>query len=144
MGRPVKKSRFGNTAGDFEVTGAFATTATQPDGTGAEAVSTASVNYIVKQRSSKRFIINFTSADGSTRLEQTLALTAVAPGSLTAGQFCVQLILDDSTVAYVAKFFNRTVHYVTAAGATGAIAYAMLTEATDEGNTAGKGTIDVL
>jgi len=47
-------------------------------------------------------------------------------------------------VAYVAKFFNRTVHYVTAAGATGAIAYAMLTEATDEGNTAGKGTIDVL
>ena len=44
MGRPVKKSRFGNTAGDFEVSGAFSTESTQPDGTGAEAVSTATGN----------------------------------------------------------------------------------------------------
>jgi hypothetical protein len=143
MGRPVKKSRFGNTAGDFEVTGAFSLNTTQPDGTGAETVSTASGNYIVSQRGSRQFLVNFLSTDASTRLEQTLTLTAVAPGSLTA-EFCVQLILDDSTVAYVAKFFNRTVHYVTAAGATGSIPYTLGTEATDEQKTAGSGTIDVL
>ena len=51
MGRPVKKGRFGNSAGDFEVTGAFATGTTQPDGSGAEAASTTSGNYIVSQRS---------------------------------------------------------------------------------------------
>jgi len=144
MGRPVKKSRFGSTAGDFEVTGAFSTNAVQPDGTGAEAASTASGNYIVSQRGSQKFLINFLSTDASTRLEQVLQLTAVAPGSLTAGQFCVQVILDDSTVAYVSKFFNRTVHYVTAAGATGSIPYVMLTEATDEGDNTGVGTIDVI
>ena len=92
MGRPVKKSRFGSDAGDFEVTGAFATGTTQPDGTGAEAVSTTSGNYIVSQRSSTRFKVNFTSADGSTRLEQILDLKPVATGSLTNGQFCIQII----------------------------------------------------
>jgi hypothetical protein len=144
MGRPVKKSRFGSSAGDFEVTGAFATGTTQPDGTGAEAVSTASGNFIVSQRGSKVFKVNFLSADGSTRLIQRLKLKAVAPGSLTNGEFCVQLILDVSTVAYVSKFFNRTVHYVTAAGATGRVKYTLGTEATDEQRTAGQGSIDVI
>ena len=144
MGRPVKKSRFGNSAGDFEVTGAFATGTTQPDGTGAEAVSTATGNFIVSQRGSKVFRVNFLSADGSTRLIQRLKLKAVAPGSLTNGEFCVQLILDDSTVAYVSKFFNRTVHYVTAAGATGRVKYTLGTEGTDEQRTAGQGSIDVI
>ena len=116
MGRPLKKGRFGNSAGDIEVTGAFSTESTQPDGSGAEAVSTASGNYIVSQRSSKRFKVNFLSADGSTRLEQVLTLTPVATGSLTAGQFCVQVILDDSTVAYVERFYNNTIHYKTAQG----------------------------
>ena len=74
MGRPVKKSRFGSSAGDFEVTGAFSTEATQPDGSGAESVSTASGNFIVSQRSSTRFKVNFLSADGSTRLIQILDL----------------------------------------------------------------------
>ena len=59
MGRPVKKSRFGSSAGDFEVTGAFSINSTQPDGSGAETVSTASGNYIEAQRSSTRFKVNF-------------------------------------------------------------------------------------
>ena len=54
MGRPLKKSRFGSSAGDIEVTGAFSNNATQPDGSGAEALSTASGNFIVSQRSSKK------------------------------------------------------------------------------------------
>ena len=144
MGRPVKKSRFGNDAGDFEVTGAFSTEATQPDGSGAEAVSTATGNYIVSQRSSKQFKVNFLSADGSTRLEQVLTLTGVAPGSLTAGQFCVQIILDDSTVAYATKIFNNTVHYKEAGGNTGSTKYSLSAEGTDEEKVSGVGSIDTI
>jgi hypothetical protein len=144
MGRPVKKSRFGNSAGDFEVTGAFATGTTQPDGTGAEAVSTASGNYIVSQRSSTRYKVNFTSADGSTRLTQVLDLKPVATGSLTNGQFCIQIILDDSTVAYASKIFNNTVHYKTAGGVTGSVKYSLSAEGEDEGANSGIGSIDTI
>ena len=144
MGRPVKKSRFGNTAGDFEVTGAFATGTTQPDGTGAEAVSTASGNYIVAQRSSTRYKVNFTSADGSSRLEQILDLKPVATGSLTNGQFCIQIILDDSTVAYASKIFNNTVHYKTAGGVTGSVKYSLSAEGTDEDKVSGVGSMDTI
>ena len=144
MGRPVKPSRFGNSAGDFEVTGAFSTETIQPDGTGNEAVSTASGNYIVAQRSSTRYNVNFLSTDGSTRLIQVLDLTAVATGSLTAGQFCIQIILDDSTVAYASKIFNNTVHYVTAAGATGSVKYSLSAEGTDEQQVSGVGSIDTI
>ena len=136
MGRPVKKSRFGSSAGDFEVTGAFSTEATQPDGTGAESVSTASGNFIVSQRSSTRFKVNFLSADGSTRLIQVL--------NLTAGQFCLQIILDDSTVAYATKIFNNTVHYKEAGGATGSVKYSLSAEGQDEGQVSGVGSIDTI
>jgi len=144
MGRPVKKSRFGATAGDFEVTGAFSTESVQPDGTGAEAVSTATGNYIVAQRSSTRYKVNFLSADGSTRLTQVLDLTPVATGSLTAGQFCIQIILDDSTVAYASKIFNNTVHYKEAGGDTGSVKYSLSSEGADEGQVSGVGSIDTI
>ena len=144
MGRPVKKSRFGDTAGDFEVTGAFSTESIQPDGSGAEAVSTVSGNFIVSQRSSTRFKVNFLSADGSTRQIQILDLTPVAPGSLTAGQFCLQIILDDSTVAYASKIFNNTVHYKEAGGTTGSVKYSLLAEGTDEGANTGVGSMDTI
>ena len=144
MGRPVKKTRFGNTAGDFEVSGAFSTEAIQPDGSGAETVSTASGNYIVAQRSSTRYKVNFLSADGSTRLTQVLDLKPVATGSLTAGQFCIQIILDDSTVAYASKIFNNTVHYVTAGGDTGSVKYSLSAEGSDEAKVSGVGSIDTI
>ena len=144
MGRPVKPSRFGNSAGDFEVTGAFSTESVQPDGTGAEAVSTATGNYIVAQRSSTRYKVNFLSADGSTRLSQVLDLKPVATGSLTAGQFCIQIILDDSTVAYASKIFNNTVHYKTAGGVTGSVKYSLSSEGADEAKVSGVGSIDTI
>ena len=144
MGRPVRKDRFGNSAGDFEVTGAFSTESTQPDGTGAEALSTASGNFIVSQRSSTRFKVNFLSADGSTRQIQILDLKPVAPASLTAGQFCLQIILDDSTVAYAAKIFNNTVHYKTAGGVTGSVKYSLSAEGTDEDKVSGVGSMDTI
>ena len=144
MGRPVKKSRFGNTAGDFEVSGAFSTESTQPDGTGAETVSTASGNFIVSQRSSTRYKVNFLSADGSTRLIQVLDLKPVATGSLTAGQFCIQIILDDSTVAYATKIFNNTVHYLTAGGVSGSTKYSLSSEGSDEAKVTDVGSIDTI
>ena len=85
-------------------------------------------SYIVSQRGSRRFKIHQLS-DSS---EVVYTLKAVAPASLSAGEFCVQVILSDSTVGYVAKFYNRTVHYVTAASATGTATYTLGTEATDE------------
>jgi hypothetical protein len=59
------------------------------------------------------------------------------------GEFCVQVILDDSTVAYVEKFYNNTIHYVTAAGATGTVKYTLGAEGSDEGAVANLGSIDV-
>ena len=145
MGRPIKSTWIGNAAGRIEVTGAFSTETTQPDGSGAEAVSTATGQYISSQRSSSRFKVVFTSTDGSTSQTQVLDLKAVAPASLAAGQFCVQIILNDSTVAYVDRFYNRTLHYVTAAGATGTCTYTRGVEGTDEAQAgSGAGSIDVI
>ena len=85
-------------------------------------------------------------------------LRAVAPGSLSAtppngaaGVFCVQVILNDSTVAYVEKFYNNTIHWVDASGNTGHSYYSLGTEVDDEGGGAGasgegikSGSIDVI
>ena len=145
MGRPIKSTWIGNAAGRIEVTGAFASTTTQPDGSGAEAVSTVTGQYISSQRSSSRFKVVFTSTDGSTSQTQVLDLKAVAPASLAAGQFCVQIILNDSTVAYVSRFYNRTLHYVEAGGDTGTCTYSRGVEGTDEAQAgSGAGSIDVI
>ena len=79
-----------------------------------------------------------------------MMLKAVAPGSLANddgsgfGQFMIQGILDDSTVVYISKIFNNTVHYVTAGGDTGSAPYVRNAEGTDEGQVSGKVNINVL
>jgi hypothetical protein len=143
MGRPIQKAKMVSGANDFggNLSGKLAVTAYRPYG-GAKVDSTTA--YIVSQRGSKKFKIHL--EDSS---EETMLLKAVAPGSLAnnnvngMGEFCVQVILDDSTVAYVEKFYNRTIHYVTAAGATGTVKYTLGTEGTDEGAVANLGSIDV-
>ena len=126
-------------ANDFgsDLSGKIAVTAYRPSG-GSKVDSTTA--YIVSQRGSRKFKIHL---DDSS--EAVYELKAVAPGSLanTSNQFCVQVILDDSTVAYVSKFFNNTVHYVTAGGATGSKPYTLKAEGTDEGKDTGKANIDV-
>jgi hypothetical protein len=47
-------------------------------------------------------------------------------------------------VAYVEKFYNNTVHYVTAGGNTGHVPYTLGGEGDDEGKVSGKGSIDVI
>ena len=122
--------------------GQIAVTAYRPSGASKVDSTTA---YIISQRGSKLFKISL--EDSSTGV---YCLKAVAPGSLTAtppngsaGEFCVQVILDDSTVAYVHKFFNNTVHYVTAGGAAGSKPYTLKAEGTDEGQDSGKANINV-
>ncbi len=143
MGRPIKKSKLSGDANAFgsDLSGNIAVTAYRTFG-GSKVDST--VAYIVSQRGSKLFKIHL---EDST--EVVMQLKAVAPGSLandnssSLGEFCVQVILDDSTVAYVEKFYNNTVHYVTAGGVTGVKPYTLKAEGTDEGQDSGKANIDV-
>ena len=147
MGRPIKSSKMSGTGFHTgsehasTLSGNLAVTAYRPFG-GSKVDST--VAYIVSQRGSNLFKIHL---EDST--EVVMQLKAVAPGSLandnssSLGEFCVQVILDDSTVAYVSKFFNNTVHYVQADGTTGSKPYTLKAEGTDEGQDSGKANIDV-
>ena len=123
--------------------GNIAVTSYRPSGASNNTSTTA---YIISQRGSKMFKISL--EDSTTGV---YCLKAVAPGSLSAtppngaaGEFCVQVILSDSTVAYVERFYNNTIHYVTAAGVAGTCTYTLGVEGTDEQATAGTGTIDVI
>ena len=143
MGRPIRKDKIVSGANDFgsDLSGKIAVTAFRTFG-GSKVDST--VAYIVNQRGSKKFKIHL---DDSS--EEVMLLKAVAPGSLAndnvngLGEFCVQVILDDSTVAFVEKFYNNTVHVVTAGGATKTVKYTLGNEGTDEGKESGLGSIDV-
>ena len=142
MGRPISKSKMsvGNTlTGTNEaLSGKIAVTAYRPFG-GAKVDSTTA--YIVSQRGSKKFKIHL--EDSS---EEVMALSAVAPGSLAnnaahgLGEFCVQVILDDSTVAYVSKFFNNTVHCTDGSGNHYSVKYSLGAEGTDTGGGDGSGS----
>jgi hypothetical protein len=136
MGRPIRKDKFVSDFGGATAA-KIAVTAYRPSGAALVSSTTA---YIVSQRGSKVFKIHL--EDSS---EGVYQLKAVAPASLanTSNQFCVQIELDDSTVAYVEKFYNRTVHYVTAAGDAGNVPYTL---GSDIGTAiaAGKGNIDIV
>ena len=138
MGRPIRRDRM-QPRGDTGPTGTSGRIAVTAYRTGGSTTSSTTA-YIVAQRGSKRFKIHL--EDSS---ESVYTLVAVAPGSLdTNGTFCVQLILNDSTVAYAEKFYNRTIHYVTAAGAAGTCTYSLGAEGSDEGQAgSGAGSIDV-
>ena len=145
MGRPIQKAKMqpiGDT-GPTGTSGRLAVTAYRPYG-GSKVDSTTA--YIVNQRGSKKFKIHL--EDSS---EEVMLLKAVAPTSLAndnvngLGEFCVQVILDDSTVAYVEKFYNNTIHYVEADGVTtGTVKYTLGGEGSDEGAVANLGSIDVI
>ena len=139
MGRPIKKSKLAggaNIFGSADLSGKIAVTAYRTGGS----TTSSTTAYIVSQRGSKRFKIHL--EDSS---ESVYTLVAVAPGSLdTNGTFCVQMILNDSTVAYVEKFYNNTIHYVTAGGTSGTVKYTLGTAGTDEGQAgSGVGNVDV-
>ena len=141
MGRPIKKSKLSGASGAFggDFAGKIAVTAYRPSG-GAKVDSTTA--YIVSQRGSKLFKIHL---EDST--EAVYELKAVSPGNLgnTSNQFMVQVTLDDSTVAYVEKFYNNTVHYVDNAGNTGTIPYTLGQDPSGDFELeSGKGVVDIV
>jgi len=139
MGRPIKKSKLSGASGAFggDFAGKIAVTAYRPSG-GAKVDSTTA--YIVSQRGSKLFKIHL---EDST--EAVYELKAVSPGNLgnTSNQFMVQVTLDDSTVAYVEKFYNNTVHYVDSGGNTGTVPYSLGTDINGSIES-GHGNIDIV
>tara|TARA_Y100001973_G_C5196680_1_gene334747 strand:- start:2178 stop:2588 length:411 start_codon:yes stop_codon:yes gene_type:complete len=134
MGRPIKKSKM---LANFNP-GTTASIAVSVYRTGGSNV-TGTGSYIVSQRGSKQFKVHLN--DSSEEV-----MTLVALGTLVDnGTFNVKVILDDSTVAYVEKFYNNTIHYVDSGGNTGTVPYSLGTdEATDEGQVSGKGNIDII
>ena len=139
MGRPIRKDKISGASGAFggDLSGKIAVTGYRPSG---GSLVSSVLAYIVSQRGSKLFKIHL--EDSS---EAVYEWKAVAPASLanTSNQFCVQITLDDSTVAYVEKFYNNTVHYVTAGGVSGTVPYSLGTDS--RGSIAsGKGNIDIV
>ena len=134
MGRPIKKSRM---LSDFNP-GSTATLAVTTYRTGDSNV-TGTGSYIVSQRSSRSFKIHLNDSSET-------VMKLVAKATLTDNDtFNVKVILDDSTVAYVEKFYNNTIHYVETDGTTtGTVPYTLQTsESADEGQVANKGNIDI-
>ena len=136
MGRPIKKDKM-QPIGDTGPTGTSGRIAVSNYRTGGS--NTASTTaYIVSQRGSNQFKIHL---EDSTEVVYKL----VTAGTLSENNtFNVKAILDDSTVAYVSKFFNNTVHYKEAGGTTGSVKYSLLAEGTDEGANTGVGSMDTI
>jgi len=98
MGRPVNKRKLGQGAGRLEVSRYFFTGAS-------EVASTTTPAWIVSQRSTRKFLVS----DGTT--SEVLQLVNQSANDLSAGEFAIDAVLDDSTVVQVTKLFNRTVSY---------------------------------
>lgn len=132
MGRPIKKSKFVSSFGG--VTAAKIAVSNYRTGGSNTASTTA---YIVSQRGSQQFKIHL---DDSSEVVMTLVTKATLD---TNGTFNVVLNLDDSTVAYVSKFFNNTVHYTKADGTNGHVPYTLGTDI-DRAIESGKANIDIV
>ena len=135
MGRPIKRSKMG---GDVGFGGALGGKIAVSNYRQAGSNTASTTAYIVSQRGSKQFKIHL---EDSSEAVYTLVTKATLTDNNT---FNVKLVLDDSTEGYVEKFYNNTVHYVTADGATtGTIKYQLNAEGSDEGQVSGVGNIDV-
>ena len=135
MGRPIRKDRMLSNFPGATAAGTNRIAVSNYRTGGSNTASTAA--YIVSQRGSKQFKIHL---DDST--EQVMTLVTDATLSVN-GTFNVRVILDDSTVAHVEKFYNNTIHSVTAAGTTKNIKYQLNAEGTDEGQVSGVANVDV-
>jgi len=98
MGRPINKRFIGQGAGKIEVSRYFFTGES-------EVASTTTPAWIVSQRSSRRYKVS----DGTTT--ETLTLVNQSADDLSAGEFAIDAVLDDSTTVQITKLHNRTVSY---------------------------------
>jgi len=98
MGRPINKRLIGSGEGKILCSAYYFTSASEVNGGTTRA-------WIVSQRSTNKFIVT----DGTTT--QTLKLVNKTAGSLAAGEFIINALLDDSSVVQVTKLRNRTIQY---------------------------------
>ena len=96
MGRPINKRKIGQGDGKIEVSRYFFTGAS-------EVASTTTEAWIVSQRSSRKYKVS----DGTTT--EVLTLVNQSAGDLSAGEFAIDAVLDDSAVVQVTKLHNRTI-----------------------------------
>ena len=133
MGRPIKKSKLVGTSFGADTTAKIAVSGYRTGGS-----NTASTTaYIVSQRGSKRFKIHL---DDSS--EEVMTLVTDATLSVN-GTFHVKVVLDDSTVAYVNRFYNNTVHYTKTDGTNGHVPYTLGTDIAGSIES-GHGNIDIV
>lgn len=132
MGRPIRKDKFVSSFGG--VTAAKIAVSNYRTGGSNTASTTA---YIVAQRGSTQFKIHM---DDSTEEVFTLVTKATLD---TNGTFNVKVTLDDSTVAFVNKFYNNTVHFTKTDGSHGHVPYTLGTDI--QGSIeSGHGNIDIV
>jgi hypothetical protein len=132
MGRPIKKSKFVSSFGGD--TSAKIAVSNYRSGGSNTASTTA---YIVSQRGSRQFKIHL---EDSTEVVMTLVTDATLSVNNT---FNVKVVLDDSAVAYVNKFYNNTVHYTKTDGTHGHVPYTLGTDI--QGSIeSGHGNIDIV
>ena len=136
MGRPIKYTNF-STSYSPGATGIVEVTAYFPVG---GTLQQNDNSYVVSQRGSKRFKVH--QANDSS--EAVYTLKSVAPASLVAGECCIKVILDDSALAYVERFYNRTIHYVTSGGTAGTTPWTLSSEAAEDTVQSGKGVVDTI
>ena len=98
MGRPINKRKIGQGDGRLEVSRYFFTGAS-------EVASSTTPAWIVSQRSTRKFKVS----DGTTT--EVLTLVNQSAGDLSAGEFAIDAVLDDSTVVQVTKLHNRKIQY---------------------------------
>ena len=95
MGRPMTKRNMGQGTGKIKVTRYFFQGGSE---------LTAPVAWLVDQRGTQ----SFTVSDGTTTEVMKLADKV---GSLVAGEFAINAVLDNSTVVQVTKLRNRSIQY---------------------------------
>ena len=133
MGRPIKKSRFVGTSFGADTVNKIAVSGYRTGGS-----NTASTTaYIVSQRGSRRFKIHL---DDSS--EEVMTLVTDATLSVN-GTFHVKVVLDDSTVAFVNRFYNNTVHFTKTDGSHGHVPYTLGSDI-DVLIESGHGNIDIV
>ena len=133
MGRPIKKSRFVGTSFGADTVNKIAVSGYRTGGS-----NTASTTaYIVSQRGSRRFKIHL---DDSS--EEVMTLVTDATLSVN-GTFHVKVVFDDSTVAFVNRFYNNTVHFTKTDGSHGHVPYTLGSDI-DVSIESGHGNIDIV
>ena len=126
MGRPINPRKIGQGAGKIQATRHFFTGAS-------EATTTA---WIVSQRSTNKFLVT----DGST--SEVLTLVNEASGNLSAGEFAIDAVLDDSTVVQVTKLYNRKVQYEGGTANVAVLKYVVGNSGAEDDGAAGTATVD--